>query len=222
MIAYARVSTTEQARGDSCERQLAIIQEHAKLHKLAIEEVIVDDGYTGANERRPGWQRLTGLLAGGAEGVVAVDLSRLHRNAGDAIRFAETYIVQRGLRLVLLAEQIDLSTAAGKLQYTIMVGAAQFHSDSTKEKVRRAMAYKRTRGEKTGGHTPYGYTAVEGVLVPDPDEQAVVQQMVAWQSSGMGYTAIAAAATRAGWRTKMGSTRWDAKTVSRILQRRAS
>ena len=32
MIAYARVSTTEQARGDSCERQLAIIQEHAKLH----------------------------------------------------------------------------------------------------------------------------------------------------------------------------------------------
>ncbi len=221
LIAYVRVSTQEQARGDSAERQVAMIKAYCVVHKLELSEVIIDDGYSGSSERRPGWRRLVQLLVGGASGIIAVDLSRLHRNAGDAIRFAETHVVKRGRRLVLLAEQVDLSTAAGKLQYNIMVSAAQFHSDQTKEKTRRALDLKRSKGEKLGGVTPYGYIAEAGKLVPDVEEQRILAIIVAWHAAGMGARAIATKLTEDQVPSKTGNTWWQPKTVQKILRRLA-
>ena len=58
---------------------------------------------------------------------------------------------------------------------------AHSESDLIGERVSGAWEQKRKRGEKTGGHVPYGYgLAGNGkALIPDPHEQAVIAKIQA-------------------------------------------
>ena len=219
LIAYIRISDDDRGSTKSPDHQRQQITAYCAATGLTVGEWIEDVGYSGRNESRPGWQRALALLASGkAAGLVATDLSRLHRRARHALAFAEDYIVKRSLRLVLLREQVDLGTASGRFQYTVLVAANQFHADVTSDKVKAWAAAKRSRGEKTGGAVPYGYKAVGSKLVPQATEQDAVAFMLACHAQGLGASATASQLTAAGYRTRTGLG-WDPTQVRRVLAR---
>lgn len=72
--------------------------------------------------------------------------------------------------------------------------------------VRGALARKKSQGEKTGGHAPYGQRmASDGLhLEEDPGEQAIIARAKALSDAGLTVRAIAAALAAEGHRNRAG------------------
>ena len=81
---YVRVSTNRQQQQQTIEQQLARLREHIMMQPdwhLADEHVYRDDGSSGAQLNRPGWDRLRDRAALGAfERVLLTAPDRLARN----------------------------------------------------------------------------------------------------------------------------------------------
>lgn len=60
------------------------------------------------------------------------------------------------------------------MDLTLKALLAEVYRKEISEKTLRAMQFKRQRGEKLGGDVPFGFAAVDGKLVADESEQAVV------------------------------------------------
>ena len=82
-ILYVRISKDDDAAGDSnsITTQLAILQKYANDHAYQNIKVIKDDGYSGTNFNRPGFQEMYSLVKSRqVERILVKDLSRLGRN----------------------------------------------------------------------------------------------------------------------------------------------
>ena len=57
---YCRLSLDDGSVGESgsIQTQKIILEEYAKIHGFKIYDVYVDDGYSGLNFNRPGFQRM--------------------------------------------------------------------------------------------------------------------------------------------------------------------
>lgn len=116
-IGYVRVSTEQQAsEGVSLEAQRAKIEHWCKANDYELVNVYVDAGISGKSmDKRPGLlDPLKSLKKGMA--LVSYSLSRLARSTKDALSIGEA-VAKKKSDMVSLTEQIDTTTAAGKMMF---------------------------------------------------------------------------------------------------------
>lgn len=218
-IAYVRVSTTEQARdGVSLDAQRARIAAWATATGAELVAVHVDAGVSGAKaHNRPALQAALADACTRRCALVVYSLSRLARSTKDAIAMSER-LAKAGADLVSLSEQIDTTTAAGKMVFRMLAVLAEFERDLIAERTSTAMQHKRSRREYTGGKAPYGWTLDgDGVrLTPHAREQAAIQHARTLKAARLSLRAIGARLERDGLRPRSGG-RWHAKTVADLL-----
>ncbi len=80
---YCRLSRDDEIQGDSNSivNQKAILTKYAKDNGFKNIEIFVDDGYSGTNFHRPGWEKLIRLVEDNKVGTIIVkDMSRLGRD----------------------------------------------------------------------------------------------------------------------------------------------
>ena len=80
---YCRLSRDDELTGDSNSivNQKAILNRYAKDQGFKNIQYFVDDGYSGANFKRPDWQRMIELVENDKVGIIlAKDMSRIGRN----------------------------------------------------------------------------------------------------------------------------------------------
>jgi DNA invertase Pin-like site-specific DNA recombinase len=119
---YARVSTTDQ----HTENQLTELRAYAQARGWTIAHEYVDEGVSGAKERRPALDDLTRDARRRRFDVVACwRLDRLGRNLRHLIGLLEE-LQALNVAFVSLAEGIDATTPAGKLQMHILGAIAGF------------------------------------------------------------------------------------------------
>ena len=81
--AYYRLSDEERKYGESASitTQRTIVREYCEQHGIILVEEYTDDGYTGRNFNRPGFQAMLAEIEAGKVGTVIVkDMSRFGRN----------------------------------------------------------------------------------------------------------------------------------------------
>lgn len=204
LIGYTRVSTAEQAaEGVSLAAQEAKLRAYCDLYGHDLVEVVVDAGASAKSTERPGLQRALGRLrAGEVEGLLVAKLDRLTRSVRDLGDLVEG--VFKKSALVSVAEQVDTSTAGGRMMLNLMTVLSQWEREVIGERTSAALQFKKSQGAKLG---PAAYEAPEALA-----------RMRELRARGLTYRAVADVLGSEGHRPQRGGS-WHAMTVKRMLAR---
>jgi DNA invertase Pin-like site-specific DNA recombinase len=169
--------------------------------------VLRDIGISGAKvEKRPSYMELLHAVeSGDATAVYAYDLSRLHRNTKEALRFFEL-CRDRNVAVRLVADSIDTSNASGRLMLTVLAAMNAWTSEVTSEKIKASLARREQETGKRNG----------GKFYPHPE---IV--VAAFRQTGS-LTRAARKLAEDGVPTRNGKSRaWSATAVRSIVRRSA-
>ncbi len=136
-IAYVRVSTVEQNEA----RQTEALKKH-DIDKWFTEKV------SGKDANRPQLQKMLDYVREG-DTIYIHDLSRLARSTKDLLDIVEQ-LQAKGVELVSNKENIDTSTATGKLMLTMIGAIAEFERANLLERQREGIAIAKEQGKFKG------------------------------------------------------------------------
>ena len=137
MIGYARVSTTDQ----NPEMQIDA------LLKAGCDRIFQESA-SGANKDRPQLRDLLQFIREG-DTIVVWKLDRLARSLSQLLSTIED-LEERGIGFQSITEQIDTTTAGGKLVFSIFGAVAEFERNLTRERTIAGLEVARRQG-RVGG-----------------------------------------------------------------------
>lgn len=165
VIGYLRVSSDGQAEhGYGLDVQRERIAAYAVSQGFAIDEFIVDDGYSGTTIDRPGLKRLLVLCESGemTHGMVIVyKLDRLSRSLKNLLNVYSDYFEKNDVFLASVSEQFSTSTPQGRLFFNIIGSFAEYDHDIIVERLAGGRSARASSGERAVGAVPYGYESVD-------------------------------------------------------------
>jgi putative DNA-invertase from lambdoid prophage Rac len=143
---YARVSTDDQ----SCDRQVAELQQYAQRSGFDVVTVITETA-SGAKNNRLERQRVIELARKREKDLVIVsELSRWGRSTQDLLQTVQD-LATRGVALrALNGPDLDTSTAQGELMLGLMSVISQFERSLLRERIKSGIVHARSKGTKSG------------------------------------------------------------------------
>ena len=199
------VASAAKAESNSISNQKNLIKDFLKeKDDIIVVSEYVDDGYSGSNFERPGFQMmLEDIKRGKVDCVVVKDLSRFGREYIDSGKYIERLFPALGVRFIAVNDHIDSKEESGRddivVPFKNLMNDAYCRDISIK--IRSHLEVKRKNGEYTGAFTPYGYKKDENDrnrLVPDLYAAGVVRGIFRMKLSGMSQSAIAESLNRQG------------------------
>jgi len=150
VIIYTRVSTEQQSdEGISLAAQLA----KCRAYSTTYGHDVVDEVQEAASAKtlsRPLLARAIGILeSGGADGILVAKLDRLTRSVRD-IGTLCTGVISK-FSLLSVSEQIDTSSAGGRMMLNIFATMAQWEREVISERTTAAIDHQRSQGTYRGG-----------------------------------------------------------------------
>lgn len=148
IAAYTRVSTVLQAEANGTAAQRAAIERWLDGKGARWFE---DAGISGKSTDRPQWQALLAAVrAGEVDTVVVYSFTRASRSLADLSAWVKE-MVKRGVRVVSIKEQVDVSTPTGRLMVNLIGCIGEWEREMTAEKASDGIRAKVAAGEKWGG-----------------------------------------------------------------------
>ncbi|MDR2889712.1 MAG: recombinase family protein, partial [Lachnospiraceae bacterium] len=251
---YIRLSKEDLVRGkagsnavisNSVANQKKLLEEYYQGHIAEFGNAIeyIDDGYSGTDIDREGFQRLLAdITSRKINCVIVKDLSRLSRNYSDAGRLIEDLFVRMRVRFISLSEGIDSYKNPDSIS-GLLVPITNVINDNfcymTSRKIRQVLDYKRRNGDFIGSFAAYGYRKNpedRHRLLVDEEAAEVVKGIYDWFLDGMSKNAIVHRLNAQGiacpslYKRKQGTgyynphsgkqSLWSAKSVGDILKNR--
>lgn len=206
---YIRVSTDTQAKvGESLNIQRQAIRAKVSQLGLRLGKVYEDAGVSGRTSKdRPALQRmLVDARAGKFQTVIVHRLSRLGRNTRDLHNIIAE-LQEHGVALVSIKEQLDLSTPAGRVLFTMLSAIAEFEREVIHEQMTENRWARTRRGEIFPGKPPFGYrwNREEKCLEIIPEEAPTIRRLFQLYLEGHGLEKVAYLLFREGWRSRNGN-----------------
>ena len=189
---YCRLSKDDDQRGESVSiaTQRSIMTAYCLEKDYAIYDVYIDDGYSGLNFERPGFQRLLrDVESGKINMVLTKDLSRLGRDYIMTGYYSELYFPSQGVRYIALNDSFDSQKPENDIA-PFKNNMNDMYAKDVSRKVKSAKRQRARDGIVIGGQAPYGYVIKEHKFDIDPDAAQVVQLIFALAGEGMGEVEI--------------------------------
>jgi DNA invertase Pin-like site-specific DNA recombinase len=104
-----------------------------------------EDRETGRTLKRPAFDRLQKAIFAGRVKVVVWKLDRISRRQRDGVNLLAEWC-ERGVRVVAVTQQIDLSGAVGRMVASVLFGLAEIESEYRRERQAAGIAVAKERG----------------------------------------------------------------------------
>ena len=236
---YPRLSHEDELQGESnsISNQKRILETYAKQNGFSNLRWYTDDGYSGANFQRPGFQAMLADIEAGKVGTVIVkDMSRLGRNYLQVGMYTEMIFPQKGVRFIAITDGVD--SAQGDNDFAPLRNIFnEWLVRDTSKKIKAVKRSKGMSGKPITSKPVYGYLMDEDEnFIIDEEAAPVVKQIYNLCLAGNGPTKIARMLTEQQIPTpgtleyrRTGSTRryhpgyeckWATNTVVHILENR--
>ena len=148
---YCRVSTDEQ----NPDAQLRDLREYARNKNWRNVKEYVDIGESGAKDSRPAWNELWDAVQKGKVHILVVHaLDRLGRSLPHLVKIIGE-LVDRNITLVSYRENLDLSTAQGRMLAGLFSVLADYELSLIRERTRAGMRAAKARGKRIGNEKKF-------------------------------------------------------------------
>lgn len=239
---YIRLSQEDKDKkyesdSESVINQKELLRSYVKNNNFNLCGEYVDDGYSGTNFDRPGFQKmLEDIKQKKINCVVVKDLSRFGRDHVMTGYYIETFFPENNIRFISILESYDsFKNQASNDSSTFIIACNDYYSKQNSIKIRNVLNDKRKNGKFIGSQPCYGYIRDpldKGHLIPNPETAPIVKKIFKWRAEGIGPTEIATILndmnkpTPAGYKKTNYSSRlidrdsWNISTVKKILSNR--
>ena len=236
---YPRLSHEDELQGESnsISNQKRILETYAKQNGFTNLKWYTDDGFSGANFQRPGFQSMLADIEAGLVGTVIVkDMSRLGRNYLQVGMYTEMIFPQKNVRFIAINDGVD--SAQGENDFAPLRNIFnEWLVRDTSKKIKAVKRSKGMSGKPITSKPVYGYLMDEDEnFIIDEEAAPVVRQIYSLCLAGNGPTKIARMLTEQQIPTpgtleyrRTGSTRryhpgyeckWATNTVVHLLENR--
>ena len=198
---YIRLSREDgdKEESNSVVHQRSILQKYVEEHEeMSFYDEYVDDGYSGTNFQRPGFERLLeDIKKGNVDCIIVKDLSRFARDHIMAGLYIERYFPSWNVRFISISENYDSETAEkgmNDILLPIQNLFNEFHARDTSRKVQRVMHAMQKEGKCVAAFAPYGYCKISSdkhTLYVDEYAAEIVRRIFQMYLDGMGILTIA-------------------------------
>ena len=235
---YCRLSRDDgtESESNSIGNQKKLLSQKAKEMGLTYTKYYVDDGYTGTNFNRPGFQQLIDDIEIGLVSALMVkDLSRLGRDYVSVGNYTDSYFPEHNIRFIAVNDAIDSDEGESEIAPFKNILNEMYARDISK-KIRSSHRLRGSMGEPLS-QPPYGYmkspenkkkwridpeaaTVVKSIfkmcldgkgnetIARELQENEVLIPMAYWRSKGL---------NRGGKKTQTNPYKWCKTTIQKIL-----
>lgn len=235
---YCRLSRDDgtESESNSIGNQKKLLSQKAKEMGLTDTKYYVDDGYTGTNFNRPGFQQLINDIEIGLVSAVMVkDLSRLGRDYVSVGNYTDSYFPEHNVRFIAVNDAIDSDEGESEIAPFKNILNEMYARDISK-KIRSSHRLRGSMGEPLS-QPPYGYMKSpenKKKWIIDPEAATVVKSIFKMCLDGKGNETIARelqenkvlipmaywrskGLNRGGKKTQTNPYKWCKTTVQKIL-----
>ena len=201
---YCRLSCDDTQEGDSnsIKNQKAILEKYARERGYTKVRFYIDDGYSGTNFNRPGFQEMIRDIEDGRiKRVIVKDMSRLGRDYLKVGYYTEVYFIEHGVHFIAVNDGVDNKSGADSDFTPFRNIINEWYAKDTSKKVRAVLRAKGKSGKHLCNCPPYGYRKDEKdsqKWLVDEEAAEVVREIFSLCMKGYGPTQIARKLTERG------------------------
>ena len=197
---YIRLSVEDnKKRGCSVENQKLVLNDFlADKPDFVVYDTYIDNGMTGTNFHRPGFQQmLSDIEAGYINCVIVKDLSRFGRNYVGVGEYLEHIFPLLNVRFISVSDNVDSFVDPRSINSLIVPFKNILNDEYARDisnKVRASLDLKRRQGKFIGSFASYGYRKDpndHSRLLIDEPAAAVVRDIFNWFLAGTSVLGIA-------------------------------
>ncbi|MGZ7109281.1 MAG: recombinase family protein [Methanobacterium sp.] len=176
---YVRVSTTQQSKqGKSLQAQEEMIRKYCSDNHLSDPLIIIEPGYSGKSiDARKEFLTMRDSAKKG-DTIIVYSMSRIARSVKEISSFIYD-MEKRGVRVVILDKEIDLTTAHGRLFFNMLATFDQFEREIDSERTSATLQSMKREG-KLITKAPYGFKIEGGKLVENEEEMKMIDLIITY------------------------------------------
>src|SRR5665213_1391181 len=214
---WIRVSTEDQAKGESPAHHLERAKAYAIARGWTIKEVYDLAGVSGTSvkDHPEARKMLADVKRGHINGLIFSKLARLARNTKELLEFSD-YFRDHDADLISISETIDTSTPAGRLFFTIIAAMATWEREEIADRQKASILIRAKLGKTINGMAPFGYQWKDRKLVIQPDEAPTVRKAYELFLQYRRKGTVAKLLNAAGHRARKGAL-WSDTQIRRVL-----
>jgi site-specific DNA recombinase len=177
---YCRLSREDgdDTESNSIKTQKMIIENYCKRQGWSVYDTYIDDGYSGTNYNRPGFQKMyQDIIDANVNVIITKDLSRLGRNYILTGYYYQVFFPEAGVRYIAVNDHIDTQNDNNDMAISAFKNIMNdLHVKIQGKSIQAARRIRIENKYNCNCKAPYGYFFNnEHVLIPDPDIVPIIR-----------------------------------------------